>query len=174
MTHIRMQIMKPGCSFFLLLCMCHIGWAQAEIYKSVDSEGHVTYSSSPTKGSKKLDLEPLPSPLPASSPPERVERTRSNTSSYGFPRVDNGMQKSRDGTRRKILEDELSAEANMLAEARQNLKDGAENPETSAGKDGRAYRNTAKYDLKMKLLQEQVSLHEKNVGALKTELSNLK
>ena len=173
MTHIRMRIMKLGCSFFLLLCICHIGWAQAEIYKSVDSEGHVTYSSSPTKGSKKLDLEPLP----ASSPPERVERaerTRNNTSSYGFPKVDNGMQKSRDGTRRKILEDELSAEENMLAEARQNLKDGAENPETSVGKDGRAYRNTAKYDEKIKFLQEQVSLHEKNVGALKTELSNLK
>ena len=44
--------------------------------------------------------------------------------------------------------------------------------ETSVGKDGKTYRNTAKHDEKMKSLQEQVSLHENNVSALKTELSN--
>lgn len=165
--------MKPGRSLFFLLCMCHLGWSHAEIYKSVDSEGHVTYSSSPVKGSKKLDLEPLPGALPAAPPPER-ERPHVNTGSYNFPKVDNSTQKNRDGTRRKILEDELSAEENMLAEARQKLKEGAESVETSVGKDGKPYRNTAKHDEKVKSLQEQVSLHEKNVSALKTELSNLK
>lgn len=158
--------MKPR-HLFVLLCAGHIGLVQAEIYKHIDAEGHVTYSSAPMKGSKKLDLEPLPTP---SSP----ARTRNNASPSDFPRVDNETQKSRDGTRRKILEDELATEEKLLAEARRNLKDGEENPETAPGKDGRTYRDTAKYDEKMKALQEQVSLHVKNVGALKSELANLK
>ena len=150
--------MKPN-YLFVLLCASHIGWAQAEIYKSVDSEGHVTYSSAPTKGSKKLDLGP---PLPASSPPVR---TRNNVSPSDFPKVDNETQKGRDNTRRRILADELASEEKLLAEARQNLKNG-ENEMTS--------RDTAKYNEKMKSLREQVSLHEKNIVALRTELSNHK
>ena len=151
---------------FVLLCASHIGWAQAEIYKCVDSEGHVTYSSAPTKGSKKLDLEPLlsPSSSPSHSPPPA--RTRNNASSpSNFPKVDSETQKGRDNTRRRILAEELAAEEKLLAEARQNLKN---------GEDEKATRDTSKYNEKMKPLQEQVSLHEKNVGALKTELSNLK
>lgn len=147
--------MKPR-YLFILLCMSHSGWAQAEIYKHIDADGHVTYSSVPMKGSKKLDLEP---PNTSSSPASPV-RARNNDSPSDFPRVDNETQKSRDGTRRNILEDELAAEGKLLTEARQNLKDGKENLETPPRK--------------MKTLQEQVSLHEKNVEALKFELANLK
>ena len=155
--------MKPS-YLFVLLCASYIGWAQAEIYKSVDSEGHVTYSSAPTKGSKKLDLEPLLPPSPSHSP--LPARTRNNTSSPSdFPKVDSETQKGRDNTRRRILAEELAAEEKLLAEAHQNLKN---------GEDEKATRDTSKYNEKMKTLQEQVSSHEKNVGALKTELSNLK
>jgi len=140
---------------FVLLCMTHINPAQADIYKQMDADGHVTYSSTPMKGSKKLDLEPLP----VTSPPVRVRNSDAGSPS-DFPRVDSHTQKSRDGTRRKILEDELAAEGKLLAEARQSLKDGKGNSDTSAKK--------------IKDLQEQVSLHEKNVDALKSELSNIK
>lgn len=151
--------MKPNYPI-VLLCLSCIGLAQAEIYKSVDSEGHVTYSSSPTRGSKKLDLEP---PLPSSPPPARA---RNNTvSPSDFPRVDSETQKNRDNARRRILADELATEEKLLAEARQNLKN---------GEDEKAADDTAKYHEKMKFLREQVSLHEKNIGALKTELSNHK
>jgi len=145
--------MKPR-YLFVLLCMTHIGWAQAEIYKHIDADGHVTYSSTPMKGSKKLDLEPLHT----SSPPVRVRN--SDASPSDFPRVDSNTQKSRDGTRRKILEDELATEEKLLAEAHQSLKDDKGISETSPKK--------------IKALQEQVSLHEKNVDALKSELANLK
>lgn len=140
---------------------------QAEIYKSVDKDGHVTYSSTPIKGSKKLELEPLPTMVPPARP-------RSAESPEGFPKVDGATQKGRDDTRRKILEDELAAEQKLLEEARQNLKVGEENPEVFKTKDGKTFRNVARYDEKIKKLNEQIELHQKNVEALKTELSNLR
>lgn len=154
---------------FVLICAVHIGYAQAEIYKHVDAEGHVTYSSIPMKGAKKLDLEPLPTvqpPVPA--------RARSDATPSTFPKVDTATQKNRDEARRKILSDELATEERLLAEARQNLKEGEETPEVYKGKDGKTYRNVARFDEKMKTLQEQVTLHEKNIESLKSELSNLK
>lgn len=154
--------MKPNYPI-VLLCLSYIGLAQAEIYKSVDSEGHVTYSSSPTKGSKKLDLEP---PIPSSPPPSARTRARSNTSSPpDFPKVDSETQKNRDNARHRILAEELATEEKLLAEARQNLKN---------GEDDRIDDGTARHYEKMKSLREQVSLHEKNIGALKTELSRHK
>ena len=61
-----------------------------------------------------------------------------------FPRVDSDTQKKRDDTRRKILEEELAAEEKLLTDA-------------AKGKS-----------------KEEIELHEKNVSALKKELSNLK
>ena len=139
------------------------GLVQAEIYKAVDENGHVTYSSTPIKGGKKIILEPLPTmDAPSRSPSE------------GFPRVDGETQKNRDDTRYMILQNELSEEERMLAEARQNLQEGEANPEVFRGKDGRIYRNVAKYDEKINALSAQVELHQKNVDALKAEISKLK
>ena len=148
------------------LCACYVGGAQADIYKHVDADGHVTYSSTKTKGAKKLKLPPLYT----SQPPPRA---RNNSTPFDFPRVDSGTQKNRDEARRKILEDELAAEDQLLVEARKNLAEGEANPEVFKGRDGRTYRNVAKYEEKIKDLQEQVTLHETNVDALKTELSKL-
>lgn len=157
--------MKPG-HLLALLCLCPL-LAQAEIYKAVDADGHVTYSSTPIKGGKKIILEPLPTMVP----PARV---RSAASPEDFPRVDGETQKGRDDTRRKILQDELSTEEKLLEEARQNLKEGEESPEVFKGQDGKTYRNVAKYEEKIKALNDQVELHQRNIEALKTELSKLK
>lgn len=156
-----------SCHLFVLLYAACLGCAQAEIYKHVDAEGHVTYSSTPMKGSKRLDLEPLPTV----QPPARV-RTQASPSS--FPKVDNSTQRNRDDARRKILSDELDTEEKLLAEARKNLKEGEESPEVFKGQDGKTYRNVAKYEEKLKTLQEQVTLHEKNIESLKSELSKFK
>jgi hypothetical protein len=148
---------------FVLLCLGCTDWAQAEIYKSVDAEGHVTYSSTPSRGAKKLGLEPLvPQSRSSRDSSTQSARTRNNTSPSDFPRVDSSTQKSRDSTRHKILADELATEEKLLAEARVNLKQ------------GEASRNEAKSEGKLHALQEEVTLHEKNVSALKTELSHLK
>lgn len=153
--------------FLALVPLCSIGLAQAEIYKRVDADGHVTYSSTPLKGAKKLHLEPLPT-LPAPSYP------RASASTADFPRVDAATQKSRDHTRRQILEDELASEEKALAEARRNYQEGAENPESYSTSDGKIYRNAAKQEEKMNGLKDQIQLHEKNIASLKTEIANLK
>lgn len=152
--------MKPG-YLIAVLCVCPM-LVHAEIYKAVDENGHVTYSSTPLKGGKKLNLEPLPTMAP-------LANVRAPD---GF-QVDNATQRSRDDTRRKILQDELNTEQKLLDDATQGLKDGESNPEVFKGQDGRTYRNVAKYDEKIKALQEQVDLHKNNVEALKTELSKL-
>ena len=149
--------------YLLAVLMVCPSLVQAEIYKAVDENGHVTYSSTPIKGGKKINLEPLPTmDAPSRSSPEN------------FPRVDGETQKNRDDTRYMILQNELSEEERMLAEARQNLQEAEANPEVFRGKDGKTYRNMAKYTEKVKEFTDQVELHQKNVDALKIEISKLK
>ena len=155
----------------MLLCVGYTGWVQADIYKHVDADGHVTYSSTKIKGSTKLNLPPLFT----SQPPPRTRNTSSSESSPSdFPRVDSGTQRNRDDTRRKILEDEMAAEDQLLEEARKNLKEGEENPEVFRAPNGSIQRNVAKYEEKINELQEQVALHQTNVEALKMELGKLR
>jgi len=84
--------------------------AHAEIYKSVDASGHVTYSNIPTRGAKKLSITPL-----TTVPPSSV-------SDAGF-RVDSQTQKMRDGMRHKILNEELKAEKDRLEASRKAFAD---------------------------------------------------
>ncbi|MFZ2302063.1 MAG: DUF4124 domain-containing protein [Gallionella sp.] len=151
---------------YLLAVLC-LGpaWAQAEIYKSVDANGKITYSNTPIKGGKKIVLEPLSTMAPTRQQPA--------ASPKDFPKVDSTTQKWRDDTRRKILQDELSSEEKLLEESMQRLKEGEANPEVYKGKDGKTYRNVAKYEEKIRVLNEQVDSHKKNIEALKTELSKL-
>ena len=130
----------------LLLCLFPFA-AQADIYKAVDADGHVTYSSTPIKGGKRLNL----------LPPVETSRERSRDTAQDFPKVNGETQKERDGARRKILEDELKAEEGLLSTARQDLKSG--NPKDQE---------------KINALNRQVELHQGNVDALKAEISKLK
>jgi hypothetical protein len=157
--------MKLRHLFAMCFSIVFAATAHADIYKRVDDEGHVTYSSTPIKGAKKLHLEPLPTMAP---PPKPSKATDS------FPRVNSETQSRRDDARRKILEDELATEEKALEEARQKLKEGQENPEVYKSPSGQTFRNVAKYEEKVSALQEEVTSHEKNVEALKTELANLK
>ncbi len=116
--------------------------SHAEIYKSVDASGHVTYSNIPTKGAKKLNIAPLTTMPPSGS-------------DAGF-RVDSQTQKMRDGTRHRILNEELKAEEDRLEESRKAV--------TDAGGD----------EAKAKKSRDDVILHEKNIEALKREITNLK
>lgn len=161
---IRFSLLILSCAF---VCT---DIAQAEIFKRVDKDGHVTYSSSPVKGAEKLQLEPLPTMKAQAIPP----KSRTHTTSPDFPRVDGETQSRRDDTRRKILEDELASEQQALAEAHAKLKDSEDSPETFKGANGQTYRNMAKYEEKVNAAQDDVKAHEKNIQALKTEIANLK
>ncbi len=138
-------------SMILLLCLLP-SLAMADIYKAIDADGHVTYSSAPIKGGKRVLL----------TPPAQHARARASTTPQDFPKVNEQTQRGRDGSRRKILEDELKVEEGLLAEATQNQKSAEGNPVT------------VKDNLKMAALSKQVELHQANINALKIELSKLK
>ncbi|MGH8671780.1 MAG: DUF4124 domain-containing protein [Burkholderiales bacterium] len=135
--------------------------AHAEIYKSVDESGRVTYSNIRTKGAVKLDLEPL-NTLPSHS--QRSSTTAG--ASDGFPNVDHDTQDSRDVMRRDILTQELSTEQALLQQAKQALTE-AESMRLGNEK------NYQKYLDRVKPFKDTVELHGKNIEALQRELSNL-
>ena len=131
--------------------------ASAEIYKYVDESGRVTYTNIPKKGSKKLDLDPI-----------SAAKTRNNAGPADFPKVDSQTQKKRDEARKQILHDELATEEKSLAEAQKALKEG------EAARIGGEVRDSPKYRERVQKLKENVSLHEKNIAALKKELGEFK
>lgn len=145
--------MKPV-YLLALLCLTPLS-AQADIYKSVDADGHVTYSSAPLKGGKRI-IE-----TPDSSAPAPV-RARSSASPKDFPKVTQETQKGRDQTRLKILEDELKIEQLLLSKAKRELQAGEADPKIARNKD------------RLNELTSEVALHQGNVDALNTEISKLK
>ncbi len=160
----------------LLLCAVFTAStaAHAEIYKRVDKEGRVTYSSEPIKGAQKLKLEPLPTvPAPRMPAPRSNESKRSSEES-AFPRVDKATQQRRDDKRLRILEDELASEQQALEEARTQLKVAEDTPQVYTAADGKTYRNMAKYEETVQAAQENVRMHENNLRAIQTEIDNLK
>ncbi|WP_432382234.1 DUF4124 domain-containing protein [Duganella sp. P38] len=84
-----------------------------------------------------------------------------------FPRVDSAEQKARDADRRAILEEELKAETQKLAELRREFNGGA--PERRGDE-----RNYAKYQERTAGLRDSLSRTEKNVDALKREIANIR
>jgi hypothetical protein len=165
---------------FLMCALCQAEQAQAEIYKRVDAEGRVTYSSTPLKGATRLYLAPLaervsPEQIAAPAVNSSVSqpmRARRNEEVANFPRVDSLTQRGRDNTRRRILEDELSAEQKALADMQKKISDSLNNPEMDRSPDGKISRNIARQEEKLAALRAQLRTHEKNISALKTELAN--
>lgn len=86
----------------------------------------------------------------------------------GFPRVDPETQKGRDDVRRRVLQDELAAEEKLLVEARAAHAEGAPAPLPEER------NNPDKYRERIARLRQAVVLHERNVEALKKEISGLR
>lgn len=163
--------MKPYRMLLLCAVFTASNNAYAEIYKRVDKEGHVTYSSEPIRGAQRLKLDPLPT-LP---PPQAVsQKPKRSSEESSFPRVDSETQKRRDDKRRSILEDEMASELQALEDARTQLKVAEDTPQIYTGADGKTYRNMAKYEETVQAAQENVRMHENNVRAIQTEIDNLK
>ncbi|MFT4171530.1 MAG: DUF4124 domain-containing protein [Rhodocyclaceae bacterium] len=138
--------------------------AQADIYKCQDEAGHITYTNDRPAGAKGCSLlarEQAVSTVPA---PRRPTATPSPTS---FPRVDDATQKSRDQTRRQILDTELSTEEKALEQARKEL---AEQESVRNGDE----RNYQKYLDRVQPFKDKVTLHERNIEAIRKELAGLK
>ena len=82
--------------------------------------------------------------------------------------VDAGTQKTRDGTRRQVLADELASEEKLLNEARSSFNDGKPLPMADEGV------GSPKYIDRVKQLEKTLRVHGRNVVSLKQELANMK
>jgi hypothetical protein len=143
------------------------GPARAETCKYVDEEGRVIYSNTPNnppKGAKLVrcfsDPVAKPAPAPQESKPQAGARE-------GFPKVDGETQKKRDDERRRILETELANEQQQLEEARQKL---AEQEAVRTGDE----RNYQRFLDRVQPFRDTVANHERNIEAIRREISNLK
>jgi hypothetical protein len=146
------------------------GGAHAALCKYMDTNGHVTYSDSAVKGANKIScFEAPPVPPPAPAPRARAPGSAAPTAAPagGLPNVDPATQRKRDDARRKILQDELAVEEKALEDARKAL---AEGKAVRLGSE----RNYQRYLDRIQGLEDRVTQHERNVTALKQELSNLR
>ncbi len=157
-----------------------MGQAHAQIYKYIDPvTGAVEYTNQPKKGATRMDSADTLSEIPTGNKPNkskaavgaapRAVNTSSNSSAGAASAVvDAGTQKTRDGTRRQVLSDELSSEEKALAETRAAFNNGKPLPLADEGV------GSPKYIDRTKQLEQTLRHHERNVAALKQELSNLK
>jgi hypothetical protein len=129
------------------------------MYKCATRSGASSYFNVPGAGD---------GPLPGTASSSQPVRSANAPSPAGFPRVDPDTQKGRDDVRRKVLSDELAAEEKLLAESRARYADGAPPPLPEERTDAEKYR------VRIAQLRQNVSVHEKNIEALKKELATIK
>jgi hypothetical protein len=137
--------------------------AWGDTYKCVDANGRPTYTNmkEETTGKNCSVVIREISVVPAARAPA------ANRTPEGFPRVDPATQKSRDGARRRILEEELSGEEKALAQAKAELTE----QEGIRNGDEKNYQRVLD---RLQKFKDEVERHEKNVEALKKELSSAK
>lgn len=148
-----------------------VGSASASpIYLCVDAQGRRELTDTNKRGCKPLDL-----PDAIAAPPraqdgaparQRAQAAPAPTPS-DFPRVDTSVQRARDDDRRGILNEELRLEAKKLAELKAEYQNGE--PERLGSE-----RNYAKYQERVANLRDAIGRSERNVEALKREISNIK
>ncbi|WP_291992525.1 DUF4124 domain-containing protein [Candidatus Accumulibacter sp. ACC003] len=137
-----------------------------DIYKCTNDNGSVTYSNVPTKSCRKLVLDPVNlAPAPKASP-----RTPTPGS---FPKVDDQTQKSRDGDRRRILENELATEQKNVEQAKTALKGQEALVLPEERMQGGAISG-GKVQERLQPYQDKVALHQRNVEAISKEIGNLR
>ena len=124
----------------------------------------------PEKGWKKLGCAGADggSITPAPAAKGSSARASSSPTPPGFPKVDVETQRGRDDVRRKVLAEELATEEKLLVEARASYADGAPPPLPEERADAEKYR------VRIAKLRQGVSIHEKNVEALKKELASVR
>ena len=135
-----------------------------EIYNCVDRDGKRLYTSdkreTTTPGlkckvvSREVNVVPAPKPSPGAAP-------------SSFPRETPQAKASAKERQREILEKELAAEQQQLADAQKQL---AEQESMRMGDE----RNYARVLDRLQPYKDNVDLHQKNIEALRRELSNIR
>ena len=163
--------MKNTCTHWLLgtLLAGGAGMAQAQIYLCVDAQGRKELTDTQRPGCKTLDV---PGGFAAPAPRRNDAAAKPKTavaavSPADFPRVDSAQQRARDDDRRAILNEELRSEERRLSELRAEYKNGE--PDRLGSE-----KNYQKYLDRVAALKDNIGRSEKNVEALKRELSNIR
>ncbi len=152
--------------------------AQTTVYKCTDAQGRVEFTDTNKKGCKALDLPgyiPAPPPraaVPAPAPAARTNSPAGNAAAAApspsdFPRVDTSQQRARDNDRREILNEELRAEEQKLAEQRREFNNGE--PPRNGNE-----RNYAKYQERVGQMREDIGRTERNIEALRREIGSIR
>lgn len=136
-----------------------------EIYKCYDENGRPLYTSDKrdTRGKKcelvSREVNVVPSQPVRKAAPRETPRE-------GFPRESSSDRASAKERQRQILEKELDTEQQLLAKAQKDLAD------QQAIRTGDE-RNYARVLERLQPYKDSVETHQKNIDALKRELSNL-
>lgn len=124
-----------------------------DIYKLVDKEGNITFTNRAMRNAQKISLASY-------SKNSYATTVIQKSSQASAPSIKNNTQKERDGTRRQILEKELGSENKLLLDTQQSLSQMSKNDENAQ-------------DDKFLQLKNKLFLHQRNISALKKELSRL-
>ena len=153
----------------LLASVAGAAYAQGEVYLCTNDRGTKEYKNTGiTKGCRKVDLQGvtmIPGNVVGGNRP--VVQTVAARSPSSFPKVDSGTQKARDNDRLQILQDEMKGEEKKLADMKKEFNNGE--PERNGNE-----RNFVKYQERVAGMKENIARTEKNVEALRREITNLK
>lgn len=150
-------------------------WSQNQniVYRCTDDTGRAQYTNvkADTAGRQCQIVQKEVSVLPSAMlrPPvvQSSERPTTTTAAASgtLMRVDRDTQRGRDNSRRKILEDELLQEQQLLAQARNALsqQESVRNPDE---------RGQQRVLDRLRPYQEVVDRHARNIEALNKELAN--
>jgi hypothetical protein len=131
---------------------------RTEVFKCVDASGRASYTNDRRETAGK-QCEVVTTQINVAPPPKPAARP-------GFPRESSADRVSAASRQRDILEKELAAEQQDLAKAREAL---AEQEAVRYGDE----RNYAKVLERLRPFKDRIETHEKNIEALRRELSSL-
>ncbi len=161
--------MRHGTLLPVLLAMAGscVAAAPDSIFVCVDADGHKTYQNSSDGGScRRVDgiVATIPAAeLPRNSRPRPT--LRAGISPASFPRVDAGTQRLRDSDRRRILEEELRAEQDRLAQLQAEFNNGQPRPAADEAPGSGRYREH------VQRLYEDIERSQGNLASLRRELT---
>jgi SpoVK/Ycf46/Vps4 family AAA+-type ATPase len=144
--------------------------AQAtEIYKCVDGTGRPLYTSDKRDiAGKKCALVSREVNVVPGQKPNTGKPTAGASRELGrFPRETPAQAATAKGRQREILQKELESEQSALAKAKQELSQQAE---VRTGNE----QNYARVEERLRPFKDNIETHEKNIEALRRELSNLR
>ncbi len=147
-----------------------VAGAQAtEIYKCVDGAGRPLYTSDrrDTAGKKCALVSREVNVVPGQKPNTGKPTAGASRELGRFPRETPSQAATAKGRQREILEKELSSEQAALVKAKQDL---VEQEAVRMGNEA----NYARVEERLRPFKDNIETHEKNIEALRRELSNLR